>query len=81
MEVITLKQLEYHQKPIVIINTAGFYDKLFDFLEVFYSNNFAKSDYKALYYIAQNSEEAIEYIKTYKPIKLVSKWYKANLNV
>jgi cytokinin riboside 5'-monophosphate phosphoribohydrolase len=80
-EVITLKQLEYHQKPVVIINTAGFYDKLLDFFEVFYANHFAKSDYKALYHIASNPEEAIDYIKNYQPAKLVSKWYKANLNV
>jgi cytokinin riboside 5'-monophosphate phosphoribohydrolase len=80
-EVITLKQLEYHHKPIAVVNTAGFYDKLLEFFEVFYSNNFAKSDYKALYYIANNPKEAIDYIKSYKPAKLVSKWYKANLNV
>jgi uncharacterized protein (TIGR00730 family) len=80
-EVITLKQLEYHQKPVVLINTAGFYDKLLDFFEVFYQNNFAKSDYKALYYVAQNAFEAIEYIKTYIPAQLESKWYKANLNL
>jgi cytokinin riboside 5'-monophosphate phosphoribohydrolase len=80
-EVITLKQLEYHQKPVVIINTGGFYDKLLEFFDVFYTNNFAKSDYKALYHIAANSGEAIDYIKNYKPSKLVSKWFKANLNV
>jgi uncharacterized protein (TIGR00730 family) len=80
-EVITLKQLEYHQKPIVIVNTGGFYDKLLEFFEVFYQNNFAKSDYKALYFIANHAEEAIDYIKNYKPSKLESKWYKANLNL
>ena len=81
MEIITLKQLEYHQKPVVIINTEGFYDKLLDFFEVLYQNNFAKSDYKTIYFVAKNSEEAIRYIKNYKPTKLVTKWYKANLNV
>jgi uncharacterized protein (TIGR00730 family) len=80
-EVITLKQLEYHQKPVVLINTSGFYNKLLDFFEVFYQNNFAKSDYKVLYYVAKNSSDAVEYIKTYTPAKLESKWYKANLNL
>jgi len=80
-EVITLKQLEYHHKPIVIINTSGFYDKLLEFFEVFYSNNFSRSDYKAIYYVANNPEEAVEYIKNYEPTVLVSKWYRANLNV
>lgn len=80
-EVLTLKQLEYHQKPIVIINTSGFYNKLLDFFEVFYSNNFAKHDYKALYYIAEHAGDAIDYIKNYQPVKLESKWFKANLNL
>jgi uncharacterized protein (TIGR00730 family) len=80
-EVITLKQLEYHHKPVVIINTEGFYDKLIDFFEVFYQGNFAKSDYKALYFVADNSFDAMDYIANYAPAKLESKWYKANLNL
>jgi uncharacterized protein (TIGR00730 family) len=81
IEVITLKQLEYHQKPIVIINTDGFYNKLLDFFEVFYNHDFAKNDYKSLYYIANDSDEAVNYLKNYKPGNIVSKWYKANLNL
>jgi len=80
-EILTLKQLQYHQKPIVIINTSGFYNKLLEFFEVFFTNNFAKSDYKKLYYVARNSDEAIEYIKTYQPPAIESKWFKANLNL
>lgn len=80
-EVITLKQLEYHHKPVVIVNIAGFYDKLIDFFEVFYLGNFAKSDYKALYFVANNSADAMDYIAGYVPAKLESKWYKANLNL
>ncbi|MFN8254687.1 MAG: TIGR00730 family Rossman fold protein [Bacteroidales bacterium] len=81
LEVITLKQLEYHQKPVVMINTNGFYDKLADFFEQLYSDNFAKSDYKMLYHIASDSFSAIQYLKEYTPGKVVSKWYKANLNI
>ncbi len=80
-EVITLKQLEYHQKPIVIINTNGFYTKLLEFFDVFYEHEFAKSDYKLLYYVANDSLDAIDYLKNYKPGDIVSKWYKANLNI
>jgi cytokinin riboside 5'-monophosphate phosphoribohydrolase len=80
-EIITLKQLEYHHKPIVIINTNGFYDKLFEFFEGIYSQNFARSDYKALYYIAENAADAINHIKNYQPAQFESKWYKANLNL
>ncbi|MBN1253504.1 MAG: TIGR00730 family Rossman fold protein [Bacteroidales bacterium] len=81
MEVITLKQLEVHEKPIVILNTDNFYTKLIEQFEVFYENNFTKSDYKNLYFIAGKPEEAIDYILNYDHSKLDSKWYKTNLNV
>jgi len=81
IEIITLKQLEYHHKPIVIVNTNGFYTKLLEFFDVFYEHEFAKSDYKLLYYVANDSLDAIKYLKNYKPGNIVSKWYKANLNI
>ena len=31
LEIITLKQLDYHDKPIVLVNTDGFYDTLLGF--------------------------------------------------
>lgn len=33
MEVMTWQQLGFHQKPIGLLNTHGFYDKLLDFVE------------------------------------------------
>lgn len=79
MEVITLKQLGYHKKPIVIINTNGFYDKLDELFEMFYSTNFAKSDYRKLYFFTQSLEDAVEYLKTYKADGLVNKWYETRV--
>ncbi|RLD65793.1 MAG: TIGR00730 family Rossman fold protein [Bacteroidetes bacterium] len=81
MEVLTLKQLEVHQKPIVIMNTNNFYKKLLEQFEVYYQNDFSKADYKNLYFVAENTDEAIEYIKNYIPEDIVSKWYKANLKL
>lgn len=81
MEVITLKQLEVHSKPVVIMNLNGFYDKLLEQFSVFYKNNFARNDYQALYYVAQNAGDTIDYILSYEYEKLESKWYKDNLNI
>ncbi|NPA67824.1 MAG: TIGR00730 family Rossman fold protein [Chlorobi bacterium] len=66
-EVITLRYLGYHDKPVIILNINGFYDKLLDFYEVIYTQNFAKEDYRKFYFEAQTVEEAFEYIKNYKP--------------
>ena len=75
LEVITLRQLEYHTKPIVFINTNHFFDNLFKQFEVSYSEMFAKDIYRELYFVAQNAAEAIEYITKYVPVVLDSKWF------
>lgn len=75
LEVITLRQLEYHTKPIVFINTNNFFDNLFKQFEVSYSEMFAKDIYRELYFVAQNAEETMEYIANYVPIVLDSKWF------
>ncbi|RKD85182.1 hypothetical protein BC643_4701 [Mangrovibacterium diazotrophicum] len=80
LEVITLKQLDYHDKAIVFMNTNGFYDDLFRQFERSFDENFAKPAYRDLYYNANNSSEAIEYLKNYTPPTPVNKWYKVPTN-
>ena len=75
LEVITLRQLSYHTKPIVFINTNNFFEYLFKQFDVTYNEMFAKDIYRELYFIAQNSEEAMEYIINYVPVELDSKWF------
>lgn len=75
LEVITLRQLSYHTKPIVFINTNNFFEYLFKQFEVTYREMFAKDVYRELYFIAQNAKEAMEYIANYKPFELDSKWF------
>lgn len=75
LEVITLKQLGYHHKAIVFINTNGFYDDLFRQFEKSYTEKFAKETYRNLYFIAGNAEEAMNYLNNYLPEKTVDKWF------
>ncbi len=74
-EVLTLKHLGYHKKPIVILNINGFYDKLLAFFEVIYKEKFAKLDYKNFYFVTENYEEAFQYIDNYKPAEDIKKWF------
>ena len=67
---IVQKQLGYNNKPIVILNTNGFYDKLLGFFDEIISQKFARDTAKKLYFIANTPEEAIEYIKNYQPENL-----------
>lgn len=79
LEVITLKQLSYHNKAVVFINTNGFYDDLFRQFEKSYEEKFAKENYRRLYFVAENSLEAMNYIRDYKPEELVNKWFEVPL--
>ena len=73
-EVITLKQLGLHQKPIVFINTDGFYDLFFDFINKAFEESFVSSAYKGLYKVVDEVVEAVAYIADYKEEKMVSKY-------
>ena len=64
-EMIVQKQLGYNSKPIILINTAGFYQRLVEFFDTIITQKFAKSMSSELYYIAQNPSDAVEYLKTY----------------
>lgn len=73
-EIVTLKQLQYHAKPVVLINVAGFYDPLVELFEHIYRAGFAKEVYRQLYHIAPGVEEAFAYLDQYRPPELESKW-------
>lgn len=69
-EMIVQKQLGYNKKPIVILNTNGFYDKLIAFFDEAIEQKFANQNVRSLYYVAQTPEGAINYLKTYVPSEL-----------
>jgi cytokinin riboside 5'-monophosphate phosphoribohydrolase len=76
LEVITLKQLDYHRKPVVFINTEDFFRHLFLQFEHAFSEHFSKAEYRKLYHIAGDSLEAMEYIENYQPGEVINKWFK-----
>lgn len=75
MEILTLKQLQIHNKPVIFINTNGFYNRLLDFFDTIYRESFAKRVYENLYSIVPDAESAITVLLNYKPVELESKWY------
>ncbi len=75
LEVITLKQLDYHRKAIVFVNTGNFYSNLFDQFEKAFSEKFSKPEYRNLYFIATSPEEAMKYLETYQPGEVITKWF------
>jgi cytokinin riboside 5'-monophosphate phosphoribohydrolase len=74
LEIITLKQLGYHNKPVVILNVNGFYQNLLAFFEQFIDQRFAKPDCRKLYQVVDNVQEALAYIDAYQPFVFREKW-------
>jgi uncharacterized protein (TIGR00730 family) len=74
LEIITLKQLGYHQKPIVLLNTRGFFNKLLEQFEQIINERFAKPECRSLYFITDRVGDALQYIDHYQPETLGQKW-------
>lgn len=74
-EVMTLKQLGFHKKPIVIANFHGYYDKLLDFFEELYIQKFTKTTYRQLYHIATDAKTVMDYLNHYVPPDLDKHWF------
>lgn len=75
LEVITLKQLNYHSKPIVIFNLDGFYGPLLAQFQILMEKQFAKPSYRDLFQIVNSVSEIFTYLDQYSPPKQVSKWF------
>ena len=73
-EMIVQKQLGYNNKPIVLVNTNGFYDNLIRFFDDIVSMKFANKESKNLYYVAATPVDAINYLNNYVFEEVVSKY-------
>lgn len=64
-EILTLKQLGRHNKPIVMFNINNYYDNLENMMQVSIDKNFITSDCKELYKVFNTVDEILEYIENY----------------
>lgn len=60
MEIITWRQLGLYKGNIVILNTNGFYDPLFEMLDRISRQRFMRPSRKKLWSVAATPEEAVE---------------------
>ena len=63
MEVLTLKQLGYHDHPIAVLNVDGFYDTLLSFFEELRDGRFTRAAVTDLVAIAPSAEAALDRIE------------------
>lgn len=75
LEILTLKQLHFHDKPIVLMNTLGYYDHLLMLFERLYEQRFAKAASRQLYHVAPDAPGVVSYIESYVPPEIPTKWF------
>ncbi len=62
MEIITWKHLGHHRKPIILLNTDGFWDQLLLFFQRIASESMVGGDYSRYYHVCRNADEILELI-------------------
>jgi uncharacterized protein (TIGR00730 family) len=67
MEAITLKRLAIFTKPIIIVNTKGFFDNLVKLLEHSISEKFMSEKHGTMWSVVNNVEDVITAIKNAPP--------------
>ena len=60
LEIITWKQLGLYLNPIVILNTAGYYDPLLALLEKAVEQNFMRTEHTRMWVVATTPQDAID---------------------
>ena len=60
MEVLTLKQLGYHDHPIVMLNVEGFFETLLSFFEELREGRFARAAATDLVHVVPSAEAALD---------------------
>ncbi len=68
-EVLTLKQLGRHVKPIAIYDINNYYEGLISFLDVSFKERFIRGDLKLIYDYSTDPESVLDYIENDKMIK------------
>ena len=63
-EILTLKQLCRHNKPIAIYNINGYYNEILHAIEVATKKNFIRGGCLDLFKICENTDELFAYIET-----------------
>lgn len=66
-EILTLKQLQQHNKAIVIYNVEGFFDDILSWMKNATDKEFISDMTLGLCKVTDDAKEAIEYIESYVP--------------
>ena len=74
MEILSMRQLRLTEKPLVFINTKGFYDGLRATFAEMVDMKFAKPNILDMYAMVPDPKTALDYLSGYVPQRSDKKW-------
>lgn len=66
-EILTLKQLARHKKPIALYNIKGYFDPMQAMMEYGVAERFMNEGSMILYLVCDNAGQLLEYLERYEP--------------
>ena len=76
LEILTLKQLSIHRKPVVLLNTEGFYQHLLQLFERPLRRAIHEGGVQRLYHVASHPVDVFAHLDVYqKPAAGEGKWW------
>ena len=73
-EAFTLKQLQQHNKAIVIFNMDGYYNTMHQLLNEAIEQRFIREANLELFVVLNTVQEVLDYLENYKPNPLTNKY-------
>ena len=74
LEALTLKQLGYHTKPVVVLDLDGYFDPLWTQIQRGIDEGFIKPEFLDLWYPAPDVDALLRYLEGYEPHRYGLKW-------
>ncbi len=73
-EILTWAQLHLHTKPIGLLNVAGYFDRLLEWLDHTVAEGFVRPTHRRLLLQATDPEELLRLLREYRPPEEEPKW-------
>jgi uncharacterized protein (TIGR00730 family) len=78
-EALSWAQIGYHQKPVGLLNTAGYYDGLIAFYAKMGEVGFLRPQHQGILLVADELDELLAKMATYQPIQPITRMNKSDL--
>ncbi|NJK79483.1 MAG: TIGR00730 family Rossman fold protein [Chloroflexaceae bacterium] len=69
LETITLRQLGYHDKPIIVLNINGYYDPLIALFNHAIEQGFIRTEHADLYQVVATVDEIVALLRPYEKMQ------------